>query len=362
MRSKVCLLLLGLVMILAFSCKKDHAGGPSPTQFPPKDHSLEKGLITFSADGELVPSVIDTTLNTVTITMPDGADLHNVKASFLLADQVNATTNNTSISSGAGIDLSQPLTITVTSADKTRSTTFTLVLQTELQYFGISGNISAQKSQNKDYSFYIDQFDGSTWQAINCGPTVTTMAIKWADPSFSKKPVDARNEILPSGGWWYTSHVQQYLTENGISSKIDTLADVEATVKQTIDDGNLMILCLDMFSVPQNPLTYQHTQKFYYTNAAGWGHFLLVKGYKKTNNSFYLEIYDPYSGGATYPTVETSQLMGKDRYYISNSIKTATNIWWPYTIIVAPKGKVLKSAGHLKVDAIGKSIPDARGQ
>jgi len=361
MRSKIHLLLLSLAMVFAFSCKKDHAGGAPPTQLP-KDHTLEKGLVTFSAQGELVPAVIDTTLNTVTITMPDGADLHNIKASFLLGDQVNATINNASVNSGAGIDLSQPLTITVTSADKARSTTFKLVLQTELQYFGIGGDISAQKSQNKGYSFYFDQFDGSAWQAINCGPTVTTMAIKWADPSFSKKPVDARNEILPSGGWWYTSNVQQYLTENGISSKIDTLADVEATVKQTIDDGNLMILCLDMFSVPQNPFIYQHTQKFYYTNAAGWGHFLLVKGYKKASYHFYLEIYDPYSGGATYSTVETDQLMGRDRYYISDDIKNATNIWWPYTIIVAPKGKVLKSTGHLKVNSISNPIPDARGQ
>lgn len=362
MKRKIYLLLLVVTMVFAFSCKKDHGGGTSPTHPPPKDHTLEKGLVTFSAEGELVPSVIDTTLNTVTITMPDGVDLHNVKASFLLAAQVNATINNTSVNTGTGIDLSQPLTITVTSSDKARSTTFKLVLQTELQYFGIGGAVLAQKSLNKDYNFYFDQFDGSAWQAINCGPTVTTMAIKWADPSFTKKPVDARNQILFSGGWWYTSHVQEYLTENGINSKIDTLADVAALVKQTIDDGNLMILCLDMFSVPQNPLIYQHTQKFYYTNAAGWGHFLLVKGYKQASSNFYLEIYDPYSGGLTYPTVSTDQLEGKDRYYISNNIKNATNIWWPYTIIVAPKGKVLKSTGHLKVDAIGKSIPDAWGQ
>lgn len=362
MRSKLYAFILTLGLLLAFSCKKDsNQGGKSPAQLP-KDHTLEQGLVSFSVNGELVPAVIDTILNTVTVTLPDGADLHNLSASFVLASQVNATINNASVSSGVLVDLDQAVAITVSSADKSRSTSFKIVPQTELQYFGLGGVISAQKSLNKGYDFYYDQFDGSTWQAINCGPTVTTMAIKWADPAFTKKPVDARNQILSGGGWWYTSHVQEYLTENSISSKIDSLASIETQVKENIDNGYLMVLCLDMFSVPFNQFPYQHTQKFYPTSAAGWGHFLLVKGYKQTNNNFYLEIYDPYSGGLKYNSITTSQYMGQDRYYSSTGIKTATDIWWPYTIIVAPKGKVLKSTSHLKVNGISKPMPVASGQ
>src|SRR3569833_386083 len=296
MKRKIYLLLLGATMVFAFSCKKDNGGGTSPTQPPPKNHTLEKGLVTFSAEGELVPSVIDTTSNTVTITMPNGADLHSVKASFLLADQVNATVNNTAISSGAGIDLSQPLTITVTSADKTRSTTFTLVLQTELQYFGIGGNITTEKSQNKDYSFYIDQFDGSTLQAINCGPTVTTMAIKWADQSYTGTPLQARTDIYANGDWWFTTDISTYLDQHGVNNTTVMISDFDNLIKSSIDNNKLVILCLDMYSfIDYNNKDYQHTNKFYQTLNAGWGHFLLVKGYKQTTTGLYLEVYDPYT-------------------------------------------------------------------
>ena len=45
-----------------------------------------------------MPAVIDTILNTVTVTLPDGADLHNLSASFIVASQVNAAINNAQVS------------------------------------------------------------------------------------------------------------------------------------------------------------------------------------------------------------------------------------------------------------------------
>jgi hypothetical protein len=353
-------LLVGL--LVNSSCKKDSKNtGESPTHLPP-NHSLEKGLVSFSVNGEFVPSVIDTLTNTITVTLPDGADIHNLTATFLLASNVNVTVNNAPVAGSTVIDLGTQSVITVTSTDNVRHTSFTIVPQTELQYFGVGGIMQGATSLSRSYSFYYDQFDGSTWQAINCGPTVTTMAIKWADSNFTKNPVDARNEILPSGGWWYTNHVQIYLTEHGINNTVDTLSDVAALVKQAVDNGDALILCLDMFSVPYNGLDYQHTQKFYPTGAAGWGHFLFVKGYKQTSTNFYLEIYDPYSGGDRYNSIGGNQLKGRDRYYASDGIKAATNIWWPYAIILAPRGKSIRFSTHLKVDGLRKTIPVAGGQ
>ena len=362
MKNIAVLFTLVIGLLLNSSCKKDSKNTGGSTTHLPVNRSLEKGLINFSVNGEFVPSVIDTLVNTITVTLPDGADAHKLTATFLLADNVNATVNNTPAAGSAIIDLNGQPVLTVSSTDKVRHTSFTIVQQTELQYFGVGGNITGQKSLNKTYEFYYDQFDGSTFQAINCGPSVTTMAIKWADSTFTKKPVDARDEILSSGGWWYTNHVQLYLTEHGINNKIDTLSDVTALVKQAIDNGDALILCLDMFSVPFNSLDYQHTQKFYPTDAAGWGHFLFVKGYKQTNTNFYLEIYDPYSGGDRYTSISGKQLKGRDRYYASDGIKTATNIWWPYAIIVAPAGKSVKFSTHLKIDGLHKTIPVAGGR
>ncbi|MCO5946871.1 C39 family peptidase [Mucilaginibacter flavidus] len=348
-------------LLLNSSCKKDSKNaGESPTHLP-VNHSLEKGLVSFSINGELVPSVIDTLTNTITATMPDGVDIRMLTATYTLAANVNATVNSTAVAGSAVIDLTSQPVLTVSSPDNVRHTSFTIVLQTELQYFGVGGITQGGTSLNKNYDFYYDQFDGSPFQAINCGPTVATMAIKWADPFFNKKPADARQQILPSGGWWYTSNIQQYLNNNGVNSKIDTLVNVAGQVAESIDKGYLVILCLDMYSVPFNSLAYQHTQKFYPTSGTGWGHFLLVKGYKQTVDNTYLEVYDPYSRGLKYNTVTPGQYLGQDRYYVSSDIKAATDIWWPYAIIVAPKGKVVKTT-HLKVNSITKPIPDARGQ
>jgi len=358
------LFLLAATVLFTFSCKKDSGSGPATASHPPVTRSLNNAITSISASGEFVAAAIDTTLTVpaITITMPDGANLHTVILNFSLTANVSASINNSPVKSGDAIDLTQQLNFTVTSSDNSGRTTFKIISQTELQYFGVGGNILNQKSLNKTYDYYVDQFDGSTFQAINCGPTVSTMAIKWADSTFTRTPLDARNEILPGGGWWYTGNIQNYLSEHSINNSVDTLADLPGLIKQSINNGDAVILCLDMYSVPYNPLIYEHTQKFYTTLAAGWGHFILIKGYRETNTNFYLEAYDPYSGGLRYTALGGDQLFGRDRYYRADDIKRATDVWWPYAIVVAPKGQKVITSSRLKVNTIHKAIPEARGQ
>jgi len=336
------------------ACKKDSQKQQSPAQ-----QSIENGLLTFSINGELLNATIDTVKNLISVVIPRTMDLHSLKANFTLANQVNASIGSTAITSGSNVDFSKIVYITISSADKTRLTTFQVQVQTDLQYFGVSGNILAEKSLNKDYNYYFDQFDGSPYQAVNCGPTVTTMAIKLADSTFTKKPVDARNTYLENGGWWSTSDVGSYLKLNGINSETDTLSNLDSLVKANIDKNNSVILCLDMYYVLYNTIYYQHTEKFYITSDPNWGHFLLVKGYKQTQNGFYLEIYDPYSQGKTYTVITAGQLEGKDRYYSPDGIIQATNIWWRYAIIVAPKGQQVTASAstRLSVNSISKNKP-----
>ncbi|WP_295669765.1 hypothetical protein, partial [uncultured Mucilaginibacter sp.] len=179
-------------------------------------HTLENGLLNFAINGELTGANIDTISNTITVIVPDSANLRNITISFTLASHVTATINNTGAASNAVYDLSKPIIFTVSSADKQKATAFQLIIQTEMEYFGFSDTITTGKSQNKGYNFYLDQFDGSRFQSVNCGPAVTTMAIKWADSTFSKTPVEARSIYEPKGGWWYTSDVVSYLKLNEI--------------------------------------------------------------------------------------------------------------------------------------------------
>jgi len=360
MKNKLYLFIAMISVLQVLSCKKDAATQTQPAQ---QIHSLETGLLTFSINGELLSADIDTIHNTIVITVPDTLNQHNLTAAFTSANQVNATINNTAVNNTFVYDFSKTVNFTVTSADKKSSTTFKVTVQRELNYFGLSGNVIASKSLNRDYGFYFDQFDGSIFQTLNCGPTVSTMAIKWADSTFTGTPAYARTQREPQGGWWTTTDVQAYLGVNGISSVADTIANLDTLVKTSINNNNVVILCLDMYYVPYNTIDYQHINKFYNTNAVGWGHFLLVKGYLQFDNTtFYLEIYDPYSEGQIYTTLDVGQLKGKDRYYLSDGIELATSNWWPYAIIAGIKGQKVVTSKLSKTLSFRKSIPVAYGR
>jgi len=355
MKNKIYFLILFIGFIQVLSCKKD-------SKQPVANQPLKNGILSFSIEGELLNSNIDNTKNLISVVVPRTADQRSLKVDFVLANQATATINDTPVNSGSLINFSKVVYMTISSADKKQSSKFQIQVLTDLQYLGVTGNISAEKSLNKSYDFYYDQFDGSQYQFINCGPTVTTMALKWADSTSTKKPAEARITIPDNGGWWFTGDVQKYLSDNGVNTAIDTLDDLSSVVKRNIDNNNLVIFCLDMYYVPFNDVYYQHLEKFYTTSSTGWGHFILAKGYKQTNTGFFIETYDPYSEGKTYTVLTPGQLEGKDRYYSTSSIQTATNNWWPYAIIVAPKGHQVIASSKLKLNSFGKKIPMARGQ
>ena len=52
--------------------------------------------------------------------------------------------------------------------------------------FGLGRDITHEQSNNVNYEWYMCQIFSGTYSVINCGPTCATMAIKWANPDFSK--------------------------------------------------------------------------------------------------------------------------------------------------------------------------------
>ena len=158
---KIPYLALALFCTLA-ACKKSQQ-----TQ-PPK-------LVNISVQGQTAETT-DASTATFKFLTDDNTDLTKVPTHFTLNPGNKAFLNNTEITDGATIDFSQAAQqLKIVSGD--RSVSYTIDVQKEWPYFGIAGDVTASKSLNKNYNFYFDQFDGSTLQAINCGPTVTTMAI-----------------------------------------------------------------------------------------------------------------------------------------------------------------------------------------
>lgn len=341
-------LLTGVIQFTA--CKKDT-----------KIDYLKSDLVTFNVNNAVYNSIFNTTEKTVKVIIPHSLDKRSLTFNFSISDQAKVLFNNNPLISGSNnIDCTLPVKLSVSSGDHQSTTLWTINAETDVVYQGLGNKVTAEKSLNKTYDFYIDQFDGSTYQSINCGPAVTTMAIKWSDSTFTKTSLNARNTIRPNGDWWFTNDVSDYLTRNGVANKYIKLDNFEQNIKEAIDDNNALILCLDMYYVSFNADIFKHTDKFYKTAAEKWGHFILVKGYKIVDGKFYLEAYDPYSETSKY-TIDGT-LKGKNRYYTSTDIKLATDVWWQYAIVVLPKGKT--SFSTLNKSSIRNSsvIPVAMGR
>jgi len=199
---------------------------------------------------------------------------------------------------------------------------------------GLGKALTSEVSNDVDFEWYIDQSNTGEHSLLNCGPASVTMAIKWFDKNFTGTGEDARNVYHSSGGWWYTNDIIAYLDKYHVNNRTIDLDNI-SNLKDEIEAGNIVILCLDMFHVDYHKDPEYHVNKFYETNGPGWGHFIIVKGYKEIDGKVFYETYDPYSFSKSY---SIGGLKGKNRYYSSSNLDAATQIWWDYAIVVAPSG------------------------
>jgi hypothetical protein len=222
---------------------------------------------------------------------------------------------------------------------------------TDVRAFGIGKNSTKEVTNDRPYAWYIDQSTTGTHALINCGPTSVTMALKWVDENFAATAEDARNTYKPDGGWWYTYDIINYLNKYSVLNWTIELADMDV-MREEIDNGNIVLLCLDMFHVKYNTVPEYHVDKFYPVNGNGWGHFIVVKGYKEVDGQLFFEVYDPYTMGNTYKDLTPK---GKDRYYSAYNLDVATEIWWDYAIVVS-KDASTEGRRSVNVDRI-KHMP-----
>ncbi len=178
-------------------------------------------------------------------------------------------------------------------------------------------------SYTRSYDWYIDQYNTGEFSSINCGPSCATMAMKWLDSDFNRTAEDAREDICPEGGWWYTNNIVDYIEIHGGVASYYELSD-SSNIKQFIDAGGLVILCLDAHYITETDIEAYHIHK-YYKSGEGSGHFIVVKGYIYSNDVLYYEVYDPWSWGAKYADGEYK---GKNRYYLASDLYNAADIWW----------------------------------
>lgn len=191
---------------------------------------------------------------------------------------------------------------------------------------------------NRDYEWYVDQALTGEHRNNNCGPASVEMAMRWVREDFTGTAEEAREHFMPEGGWWYTDQVMDYfkLHEQEISYLFFDTSDKDKGIndlKESIESGNIVLLCLDMGYVSREFEWESRINRFYSYDD---GHFLIVKGYAEVDDKTYFEVYDPNNWNQTY---EDGTQRGKDRYYEAEMLIDAVYEWWTIGYVIGEKGE-----------------------
>jgi len=258
-------------------------------------------------------------------------------ASFTLSPGAQASVNGiTQLSGVTGNNFDSTVVYKVISANGNTKTW--PVVGTNNNYtinWGLGLFLKKSVSNNRDYEWYLDQETTGIYSLVNCGPTSATMAIKWADSTFSKTPEDARSEIDPNGQEWADSDLNKYLAQSNVPYIHIVLGPSEDSTRDILagqlDSGRIIIILLNMSHIRMNTSGINTRVDSYGT---GTGHYIIVKGYRQLDNEFYFEVYNPAGFGLTYPD---GTPLGKNRYYRFEDIYNACITWGNEGWVVSSK-------------------------
>ena len=215
------------------------------------------------------------------------------------------------------------ITLLVSDGENSATTVKEIILPTlnDVRKKGLGRTLEEEKSNNVEYDWYFDQMITGVYSATNCGPSVAAMAVKWVYPDFSDTPEDAREFLQPTGGAMPLYLLLGYLSKNKVPHKsVYGVSDIQI-LKEIINDGNIAILGIRTYYISFQENNKWHKGRFYSSLPnEEYGHFIIVKGYKVVDGVLYYEIYDPFSSQRSY---NNGQLMGVDRYFQWNELRSA---------------------------------------
>ncbi len=243
----------------------------------------------------------------------------------------NTSTNSIEISETIGNDGSvnppQNSDIFVALHVDTSTPSYLKLLKEQSLAWGLGSKIEAYVTNDRPYSWYIDQGDTGTHSSNNCGPSTVTMAARWFDKATSASAQKARLNNRPLGGWWYSGDIDDSLTRFNVGYSKTTLKDT-TTMTSLLKAGHIIIVNNSMDGIPLNEDATKRTNRFYSFDS---GHYFIVKGFVQVDQKIYFEVYDPNSWNMRY---SDGYLMGQNRYYEGTALVRSILDWYPTLVVI----------------------------
>ena len=164
----------------------------------------------------------------------------------------------------------------------------------------------------------------------NCGPMAALMALKYTKKNLpstklSSNIQNARKSVQKdkeSNRWWRISDIRKYFLHEDIKHTSLTVTDSES-IKQQIDKNGVVIINVNMNTLSRG----SKIGKPYFTLPfpGGWGHFLVIVGYKEIGKKLLFEIHDSFVK------------KGNNRSYYADDILSALKRYNPELLVVYNK-------------------------
>jgi hypothetical protein len=221
----------------------------------------------------------------------------------------------------------------------------TPISRENLKEWGLGKTETRYVCNDRDYEWYIDQFDTGIYGSKNCGPACCIMAAKWYNKDFSETVEQAREYCDLGGSGWPYPTIQNYLKQIEIPFSIVKFVDV-SKMKVDITEGRILLVPLNMKYISAALKPEDRVNKY----GSASTHYIIIKGYRVVDGKTYFEVYDPVSMGSTF---QNGTPRGKDRYFLADEVNMAiTKYIDSYIAISAPGEPNTFSNLKLSISAI----------
>jgi len=185
-------------------------------------------------------------------------------------------------------------------------------------------NLASAQSVDPFGDIYITKEPGDL---SNCGPIAALMLSKFSkrttlSDDLSKNIQYARRSTQKkptSNRWWRMSDINKFLTQEDISHHF-LKSQNKYTIKNQLDKNDAVVINVNMNNLSRG----KSIGKPYFTFPipGGWGHFLVIVGYKQIGNKLVYEAHDSFIKG------------GNNRFYDADEIQFALERYNPQILVV----------------------------